>query len=67
MWWNVKLITPTEIHVYPLAEESEHIIRGSLCNCMPTVRIVHGGQMIVHKKIAETTKIRAHWINRRNE
>ena len=63
MWWCVKLITPAEVHVYPLAEEQEHILERDLCNCLPETRQVHAGQMIVHKKFGETVRVRAHWVN----
>lgn len=60
--WCVKLITPAEVHVYPAAEEREHILKDCLCNCIPEAQSGNGWRMIVHKKIGNKARPRVHWV-----
>lgn len=64
MWWAVVQTAVKEVHVYPLAEEREHILDGELCNCMPAVKQTIGGLMVVHKGISRAPiELKAHWIH----
>lgn len=63
MWWCVKMVSPKEIHVYPM--EDNHILSAQQCQCVPEVRHTGAGKMIVHKKCTPAPlkpAYKAHWI-----
>jgi hypothetical protein len=63
MWWQVKMVAPGEIHVYPLSEL--HILN-ALCPCRPEVRCTSAGKMVVHKRMGQLPikpMLQAHWVH----
>jgi hypothetical protein len=62
--WCVKMISPKEVHVFPL--EEMHILDAMLCNCLPEVRYAGSGKMVIHKKLGTSPlkpAFKAHWIH----
>ena len=41
-------MTSNDIHVYPVNDLKEHILKGVDCHCNPTVKVEGAGLIIVH-------------------
>lgn len=63
MWWQVVQTPFKEVHVYPMNEKHEHLLREELCICLPEVKETSAGVMVVHKKLRDQRpKFNAHWL-----